>query len=204
MPVPGASGTATGTEGAAPGAVRVAVGVLAAGAEPAGAGVAERVAVGVLAAGALLVGTGDAGAVAEGEGEGAVGFWVAFTAGLRAAGIAEAEGVGAGLGLAACLESSPLPWSARSLPGLLFPSRFWPGAFSRAALDWPFSGATTGRDWVSTAGAPGSPGPGAPSFAWDAGTPVVRTSTAPTAAAAAPRRSPPWIPVRGMEKSDLL
>lgn len=39
--------------------------------------------------------------------------------------------------------------------------------------------------------------------AWDAGTPAVRTSTAPIAAAAPPRRTPPWIPVREREVSDL-
>ncbi|MET3204462.1 hypothetical protein ABIB17_000368 [Arthrobacter sp. UYEF6] len=42
-----------------------------------------------------------------------------------------------------------------------------------------------------------------PSAAWDAGTPADRTSTAPTAATAAPRRSPPWILVWEREKSDL-
>ncbi|WP_285244322.1 hypothetical protein [Pseudarthrobacter sp. fls2-241-R2A-127] len=44
---------------------------------------------------------------------------------------------------------------------------------------------------------------GTASSAKDAWTPVERTSTAPTAAAAAPRRSPPWIPVRDIESSDL-
>jgi hypothetical protein len=44
---------------------------------------------------------------------------------------------------------------------------------------------------------------GAASSAKDAWTPVERTSIAPTAAAAVPRRSPPWIPVRDIESSDL-
>ena len=51
--------------------------------------------------------------------------------------------------------------------------------------------------------ADGSPEPGIKSAAWDAGAPAARTSTAPTAAAAVPRRSPPWIPVRDVERSDL-
>ena len=46
-------------------------------------------------------------------------------------------------------------------------------------------------------------GGGTASSAKDACTPVERTSTAPNAAAAVPRRSPPWIPVRDMESSDL-
>lgn len=49
---------------------------------------------------------------------------------------------------------------------------------------------------------PGSSEPDPPS-AWDAGTPAVRTSTAPIAAAALPRRTPPWIPVRERKISDL-
>lgn len=48
----------------------------------------------------------------------------------------------------------------------------------------------------------GSPEPEPPS-ACDAGTPAERTSTAPIAAAALPRRTPPWIPVREREISDL-
>ena len=42
-----------------------------------------------------------------------------------------------------------------------------------------------------------------PLAAWDAVTPADRTSTAPTAAAEAPRRSPPWILVRERENLDL-
>ncbi|TDT82595.1 hypothetical protein DFO47_102528 [Arthrobacter sp. AG258] len=55
---------------------------------------------------------------------------------------------------------------------------------------------------LSDASAVGSCG-GTASSAKDAWTPVERTSTAPTAAAAVPRRSPPWIPVRDIGSSDL-
>lgn len=64
------------------------------------------------------------------------------------------------------------------------------------------AGAPPAASWAR-ASAAGSWGGGAESSARDAGTPVDRTSTAPTAAAAAPRRIPPWIPVRDMESSDL-
>jgi hypothetical protein len=158
-------------------------------AEPVGADVAGRLAVGVLDVGVPAVGTGDGVAVGAGL---ELGGWVAAMAGRRAEGTAETEAEADGLA-----PGLPLPAASGFL------SRFWPGASSRASADWPFSGTTTGREAVSTAGAAGSPGSAVPSLAWDAWTPVDRTSTAPIAAAAAPRRIPPWIPVRDIESSDL-
>jgi len=158
-----------------------------AGPEPAGEG-AGRVAVGVLA-GASAVGTGEGVAVAAGRD---AGDCVAVMAGKRAEGTADAEAEALTAGRAPGL---PLR------PALGFLSRFWPGASSRPC--WPVREATTGRDLVSTAGAAESPGSGVPSSAWDADAPVDRTSTAPIAAAAAPRRIPPWIPVRDIKNSDL-
>lgn len=48
----------------------------------------------------------------------------------------------------------------------------------------------------------GASGLGVGVAAWVAGTPAVRTSTAPSAAAAVPRRSPPW-PAGELKSSDL-
>lgn len=67
----------------------------------------------------------------------------------------------------------------------------------------PFSRPLTPERSPSAATSAEAVGSVLPSAAWDAGTPADRTSTAPTAAAAAPRRSPPWILVREREKSDL-
>ncbi len=67
----------------------------------------------------------------------------------------------------------------------------------------PLSRPSTPARSESAATAADSVGSALPSAAWDAGTPADRTSTAPTAAAAAPRRSPPWILVREREDSDL-
>jgi hypothetical protein len=67
----------------------------------------------------------------------------------------------------------------------------------------PFSRPLTPKRSPSAATSAEAVGSVLPSAAWDAGTPADRTSTAPTAAAAAPRRSPPWILVREREKSDL-
>ncbi|QCO99215.1 hypothetical protein FCN77_17820 [Arthrobacter sp. 24S4-2] len=46
-------------------------------------------------------------------------------------------------------------------------------------------------------------GAGTRDTAWDAGTPAERTSTAPSAAAAVPRRRPPWKPVSVRVSSDF-
>lgn len=67
----------------------------------------------------------------------------------------------------------------------------------------PFSRPLTPERSPSAATSADPVGSVLPSAAWDAGTPADRTSTAPTAAAAAPRRSPPWILVRERENSDL-
>jgi hypothetical protein len=84
------------------------------------------------------------------------------------------------------------------------------GAGSGEAVDCPpepprrpFIRPLTSERSPSTAIWVGSVGSVLPSAAWDAGTPADRTSTAPTAAAAAPRRSPPWILVRERESLDL-
>lgn len=89
--------------------------------------------------------------------------------------VVEVEGVGAG----EPVERPPDP-SKRPFRRPLTPSASAPTATSAAPV-----------------------GSALPSAAWDAGTPADRTSTAPTAAAAAPRRSPPWILVRERESSDL-
>jgi hypothetical protein len=188
--VPAASAAASwaGTE-AGPGTDGDAAGVVPDAAE-AGPGRAAEVA---LAAGVLAVGLA-VGELAAGRADGAPlvvgtavaeGARVAATAGRSADGTASADAGAA----------------AEGPPSAFFPSRFCPGA----SPDWPRSEASTGRPlscWVT--GAVGSPGSGAPPVAWDAGTPVARTSTAPIAAAAEPRRIPPWIPVRDIESSDLL
>ncbi|WP_258802722.1 hypothetical protein [Pseudarthrobacter sp. NS4] len=206
-PVAAAAGAEAraGTDEDEDGAVPVGAGAGFAGRAAAGALAAAVLAAGVPAAGALAVEA--AGGAALGAGTAvAVGVTVAVIAGRSAGGtaVAETEAVADGLGLAGCLESACLPLllPAASLPLAFFPPPSWPGASCRAASDLPRSEASAGRAcWV--AGAAGSPGRGAPSVAWDAGAPVARTSTTPIAAAAEPRRIPPWIPVRDIESSDL-
>lgn len=77
-------------------------------------------------------------------------------------------------------------------------SRGSPG--SLAAPELTARDTLTGREPASSvADAVVSAGSAVPWSAWDACAPVVRTSTAPTAAAAALRRIPPWIPVRTLK-----
>jgi hypothetical protein len=135
-------------------------------------------------AGALDGGTATCGAATWGvvAGEAGAGTVVAVDVGAGvgvpvAVGAVETVGAGAGWGEAVdCWPELP----RRPFTRLLTPVR------SPSIATWA-----------------GSVGSVLPSAAWDAGTPADRTSTAPTAAAAAPRRSPPWILVRERENSDL-
>lgn len=166
------------------------------------AGVPGEVKEGTGTVGTASVGDGETGTPegsgrgvdAAGEGEAvAEGASEAVIAGRRAVGTGSVEG--GGDGAAGCLAGLP-PSSVCSVcgsaPGSL------PALLNAPSPPPPWPGAS------SLAGAELLPGRGSPSSAWDAGTPAARTSTAPTAAAAVPRRIPPWIPVRDMKISDLL
>ncbi|WP_426225500.1 hypothetical protein [Pseudarthrobacter sp. DSP2-3-2b1] len=129
-------------------------------------------------AGAGDAGAGDAGAGEEGgvvgTGDGVV------AAGVRAAlevAAGDDDGTGDGVSVAPADPSE-------------MPNRSFSGPLSAGSLPEP-------------AACPGRAGGSLPLAAYDAGTPAEKTSIAPMAAAAAPRRSPPWTLVRERESSDL-
>jgi hypothetical protein len=162
-----------------------AAGAAVAGEETAASGAVPE----AVAAGAVSGAAGDVGTVAWPSGAGGcvvgagVGVAVADGAavldgtGLRVIALGEAEAVVAGFGTEA--PALPPERSNRSFRTPLAPE-------------------------AAPAACSGRAGGVLPSAAWDADTPADRTSTAPTAAAEAPRRSPPWILVRERESSDLF
>jgi len=91
----------------------------------------------------------------------------------------------------------------------------WPGGVGSPVSEGPGLGARTTDAQASSNGPPAwtvavvSPpsdvvsGAGTRDAACDAGTPAERTSTAPSAAAAVPRRRPPWKPVSVRVSSDF-
>ncbi|MFJ5698213.1 hypothetical protein [Arthrobacter sp. NPDC093139] len=150
--------------------------------------------------------------VLEGAGAGAVvgrGVPGSVGTGMLGTGVAEGENeglvdesVGAGEADESSSSSSSLP---RTAPAQASRLRVSEAAVLTCSKDWSASAAGSVAVFASVFD--GVTSPASSRNVWaaalDAGTPADKTSTAPSATAAVPRRSPPWLPVSVRKFSDF-